>query len=142
MKDDALGSFGGKHLDEHDCSGGITSMITFSDIAGDEHPGFFIVGDLGVAVCTYDILSSRVHLLAVLIVIYCSTRRSYRHQLLWAPLPWRLPSNGGARQSPKGVVVPLYRGVLPSPVHDRCISYTELWCAARRKVLCDAARIY
>ncbi|KAI0709813.1 hypothetical protein C8Q76DRAFT_798600 [Earliella scabrosa] len=45
-----FGSFGGKHVDEHDSVGGITSMITYSDLADDDHPGYFIVGDLGVAV--------------------------------------------------------------------------------------------
>ena len=47
-----FGSFGGKHVDEHDSPGGNTAMITFSDIDEDagEDPGRFIVGDLGVAV--------------------------------------------------------------------------------------------
>ncbi|RPD52058.1 hypothetical protein L227DRAFT_618139 [Lentinus tigrinus ALCF2SS1-6] len=45
-----LGSFGGKHKDEHDSSGGMTTMITFSDLHPSEHPGFFIVGDFGVAI--------------------------------------------------------------------------------------------
>ena len=48
MKED-FGSFGGKHVDEHDSPGGFTSMITYGDTAPDEHPGMFIVGDLGVA---------------------------------------------------------------------------------------------
>ncbi|RPD67612.1 hypothetical protein L226DRAFT_474651 [Lentinus tigrinus ALCF2SS1-7] len=47
-----LGSFGGKHKDEHDSSGGMTTMITFSDLHPSEHPGFFIVGDFGVAIRT------------------------------------------------------------------------------------------
>ena len=45
-----FGSFGGKHIDDHDCEGGITSMITYSDLDEDDDPGRFIVGDLGVAV--------------------------------------------------------------------------------------------
>ena len=49
MKED-LGSFGGKHIDDHDSPGGYTSMITYSNIAPDEHPGMFIVSDLGIAV--------------------------------------------------------------------------------------------
>ncbi|KAI0716827.1 hypothetical protein C8Q76DRAFT_616910, partial [Earliella scabrosa] len=51
MKED-FGSFGGKHIDEHDCIGGYTSMITHSDLDDDDHPGYFIIGDLGIAVCT------------------------------------------------------------------------------------------
>ena len=49
MKAD-FGSFGGKHVDGHDSPGGFTSMITFGDIAEDEDPGVFIVGDLGVVI--------------------------------------------------------------------------------------------
>ena len=54
-----FGSFGGKHIDEHDSVGGITSMITYSDLADDDHPGYFIVGDLGVAVRMYHCLLPR-----------------------------------------------------------------------------------
>ena len=50
-----FGSFGGKHIDEHDCEGGITSMITYSDLDEDDDPGYFIVGDLGVAVCMWPV---------------------------------------------------------------------------------------
>lgn len=53
-----FGSFGGKHVDENDCPGGFTCMITYSDVAPGEHPGMFIVGDLGVFVGT------RLHLLS------------------------------------------------------------------------------
>lgn len=48
-----LGSFGGKHLDHNDSEGGYTSMITYSDLAEDDDPGYFIVLDLGIAVCKY-----------------------------------------------------------------------------------------
>ncbi|KAI0705690.1 hypothetical protein C8Q76DRAFT_801423 [Earliella scabrosa] len=51
-----FGSFGGKHIDEHDCEGGITSMITYSDLDEDDDPGYFIVGDLGVAVLLEDLI--------------------------------------------------------------------------------------
>lgn len=51
-----FGSFGGKHLDDNDSVGAYTSMITCSDIAEDEDPGAFIIGDLGVAICTIDLL--------------------------------------------------------------------------------------
>lgn len=47
-----LGAFGGKHKDEHDSSGGVTTMITFSDLYRSDHPGYFIVGDFGVAIST------------------------------------------------------------------------------------------
>ena len=47
-----IGSFGGKHIDDNDSAGGFTSMVTYGDIAPDENPGMFIVGDLGVAVGT------------------------------------------------------------------------------------------
>ena len=47
-----FGLFGGEHVDEHDCEGGVTSMITYSDLDDFDDPGYFIVGDLGVAVCT------------------------------------------------------------------------------------------
>ena len=46
-----FGAFGGKHIDDKDCGGGFTSMITYSDLSHDDHPGYFLVGDLGVAVC-------------------------------------------------------------------------------------------
>ncbi|KAI0730681.1 hypothetical protein C8Q76DRAFT_690725 [Earliella scabrosa] len=49
MKAD-FGTFGGKHVDHNDSPGGFTSMITYGDIAPDEDPGVFIVGDLGVAI--------------------------------------------------------------------------------------------
>ena len=49
MKAD-FGSFGGKHIDNHDCPGAFTSMLTWTDVADDEHPGVFIVGDLGVVI--------------------------------------------------------------------------------------------
>ncbi|KAI0744320.1 hypothetical protein C8Q80DRAFT_1272880 [Daedaleopsis nitida] len=45
-----LGNFGGKHLDHNDSEGGYTSMITYSDLAEDDDPGYFIVLDLGIAV--------------------------------------------------------------------------------------------
>lgn len=48
-----FGSFGGKHVDEHDSVAGVTSMITYSDLEVDDHPGWFVVGDLGVAVGKY-----------------------------------------------------------------------------------------
>ena len=49
MKAD-LGAFGGMHVDNKDSVGGYTSMITYSDLAKGEHPGYFILGDLGAAV--------------------------------------------------------------------------------------------
>ena len=51
-----FGSFGGKHVDEHDCVGGVTSMITFSDLDDEDCPGFFVVGDLGVAIRTSTVI--------------------------------------------------------------------------------------
>ncbi|TFK79359.1 hypothetical protein K466DRAFT_570280 [Polyporus arcularius HHB13444] len=45
-----LGTFGGKHKDEHNLSGGVTTMITFSDLYHSDHPGYFIVGDFGVTI--------------------------------------------------------------------------------------------
>ena len=55
MKTD-FGNFGGKHVDHNDSPGGFTSMITYGDIADDEDPGVFIVGDLGVAIGTLLVL--------------------------------------------------------------------------------------
>ena len=51
-----FGNFGGKHIDDNDCPGGITSMITYSDLDDDDHPGYFLIGDLGLAVrkCIFD----------------------------------------------------------------------------------------
>ncbi|PIL32162.1 hypothetical protein GSI_05407 [Ganoderma sinense ZZ0214-1] len=46
-----LGRVGGKHADMHDAAGGITTMITNSDIDPEmEDWGWFVVCDLGVAV--------------------------------------------------------------------------------------------
>ncbi|KAI0739287.1 hypothetical protein C8Q80DRAFT_1124618 [Daedaleopsis nitida] len=45
-----FGNFGGKHLDHNDSEGGYPSMVTYGDIAEEEEPGVFIVGDLGVAI--------------------------------------------------------------------------------------------
>ncbi|PIL29419.1 hypothetical protein GSI_09471 [Ganoderma sinense ZZ0214-1] len=46
-----LGRVGGKHFDGHDAAGGITSMITNSDIDPEtEDWGWFVVCDLGVAI--------------------------------------------------------------------------------------------
>ncbi|RDX41183.1 hypothetical protein OH76DRAFT_1489674 [Lentinus brumalis] len=45
-----LGGFGGKHIDDNDSAGGVTCMITYSDLDESDHPGYFMVGDLGVAI--------------------------------------------------------------------------------------------
>ncbi|PIL25515.1 hypothetical protein GSI_12426 [Ganoderma sinense ZZ0214-1] len=46
-----LGKVGGKHSDTHDAAGGITTMITDSDIDPEtEEWGWFVICDLGVAV--------------------------------------------------------------------------------------------
>ncbi|KAI0744660.1 hypothetical protein C8Q76DRAFT_789156 [Earliella scabrosa] len=44
-----FGAFGGKHVDDKDSPAGFTSMITY-ELDGEDHPGHFIVGDLGIAV--------------------------------------------------------------------------------------------
>ncbi|KAI1782626.1 hypothetical protein LXA43DRAFT_1103646 [Ganoderma leucocontextum] len=46
-----LGRVGGKHFDSHDTAGGITSMITDSDIDSDtEDWGWFAICDLGIVI--------------------------------------------------------------------------------------------
>lgn len=46
-----LGRVGGKHFDLHDAAGGITSMITDSDIDPEtENWGWFVICDLGIAI--------------------------------------------------------------------------------------------
>ncbi|TFK78861.1 hypothetical protein K466DRAFT_441144, partial [Polyporus arcularius HHB13444] len=49
-----LGGFGGKHIDDNDSAGGVTCMITYSDLDESDHPGYFMVGDLGVAIAMMD----------------------------------------------------------------------------------------
>ena len=45
-----LGQFAGKHLDAKDCTGGVTCMITMSDVEDEVDTGTFMVGDLGAAI--------------------------------------------------------------------------------------------
>ncbi|RPD67620.1 hypothetical protein L226DRAFT_577099 [Lentinus tigrinus ALCF2SS1-7] len=49
-----LGNFGGKHKDENDSPGGVTCMISYGDLHPTDRPGYFIIGDLGVAICKSD----------------------------------------------------------------------------------------
>ena len=45
-----LGGFGEPHIDCHDSPGGWTVMISKSDLAPGERPGWFIVADLGAVI--------------------------------------------------------------------------------------------
>ncbi len=48
----ALGGFGGKHKDKHDSPAAVTCLLCYSDLYRSDHPGYFMIGDLGVAVGT------------------------------------------------------------------------------------------
>ena len=52
-----LGQFAGKHIDQHDSYGGVTCMTTLSDLDETDQAGYFIVGDLGVAIGPYAVLT-------------------------------------------------------------------------------------
>ena len=45
-----LGQFAGKHQDEHDSEGGVTCMLTMSDLVDTDEPGYFLHGELGIAI--------------------------------------------------------------------------------------------
>ena len=45
-----LGPFGVPHADERDSPAGLTAMICNSDLDDDILPGYFMIGELGIAV--------------------------------------------------------------------------------------------
>ncbi|KAI0735721.1 hypothetical protein C8Q76DRAFT_609997 [Earliella scabrosa] len=45
-----LGAFAGKHIDRKDSPGAITCMVTSNHLSKGVHPGYFLIGELGVAV--------------------------------------------------------------------------------------------
>lgn len=45
-----LGTFAGRHCDKYDCSGGWTVMISMTDLAPGESPGYFILQEIGAAI--------------------------------------------------------------------------------------------
>ncbi|KAI0740913.1 hypothetical protein C8Q76DRAFT_609309, partial [Earliella scabrosa] len=45
-----LGAFAGKHIDRKDSPGGVTCMVTSNHLSEGVHPGFFLIGELGVAI--------------------------------------------------------------------------------------------
>ena len=45
-----LGKFAGKHVDVHDHEAGYTCMISMNDLGVGEHPGYFMIGELGIAI--------------------------------------------------------------------------------------------
>ena len=45
-----LGPLAEMHIDKNDHPGGYTCMITHSDLAPDDHPGWFMLAELGVAI--------------------------------------------------------------------------------------------
>ncbi|RPD67773.1 hypothetical protein L226DRAFT_527648 [Lentinus tigrinus ALCF2SS1-7] len=49
-----LRNFRGKHKDENDSPGGVTCMVSYGDLHPTDHPGYFIINDLGVAICLKD----------------------------------------------------------------------------------------
>ena len=54
MFDMDLGKFAGKHVDVHDSEGGYTCMIAMNDLAPGEHPGYFMIGELGIVIGEHD----------------------------------------------------------------------------------------
>lgn len=45
-----LGAFGAMHEDRHDCPGGFTSLLSLSKLSPSDRPGYFMLGELAVAV--------------------------------------------------------------------------------------------
>ena len=45
-----LGAFGDMHEDKNDCPGGFTSLLSLSKLSPSDRPGYFMLGELAVAV--------------------------------------------------------------------------------------------
>ncbi len=58
---DDLGPLAGMHVDEHDSPGGYTCMITFSDLDQDDHPGWFMLAEVGAAIRKLPVPVSNIH---------------------------------------------------------------------------------
>ncbi len=54
-----LGPLAEMHIDRNDHPGGYTCMITYSDLADDDHPGWFMLAELGVAISTSSWIASQ-----------------------------------------------------------------------------------
>ena len=52
-----LGQFARKHIDQHESYRGVMCMTTLSDLDETDQAGYFIVGDLGVAIGPYAVLT-------------------------------------------------------------------------------------